>query len=82
LEKTRGRPERGEVTEANYRGGHWVMSYDGHWVITMTRDDMVRHPKAWRDQVNGGSHGEDHAATSPASGHGDRAATMPRTYPQ
>ena len=25
------------------------LSYDGHWVITTTRDDVVRHPKAWRD---------------------------------
>jgi hypothetical protein len=58
------------------------MSYDGHWVITTTRDDVVRHPKAWRDRVNGGSHGKDHAATSPASGHGDRAATVPQTHPR
>jgi hypothetical protein len=70
----------GEVTDANYRGGHWVMSYSGHWVITTTHDDVVRHPKAWRNRVKGGSHGEDHAATPLASGHGDRVATVPQTH--
>jgi hypothetical protein len=30
----------------------------------MTRDNVVRHPKAWRDRVNGGNHGDVHAATS------------------
>jgi hypothetical protein len=58
------------------------MSYGGHWVITTTRNDVVRHPKAWRDRVSGGSHDEDHAATSPASGHGDRAAIVPQTHPR
>jgi hypothetical protein len=45
------------------------MSYGSHWVLTMTRDDVVRHPKVWRDRVNRGSHGDDYVATSPASGY-------------
>jgi hypothetical protein len=72
----------GEVTDASYRGGHWLMSYDGHWVLTTTHDDVVRHPKAWRDRVNGGSHGDDHASTSSASGYGVSAATVPQTHPR
>jgi hypothetical protein len=26
------------------------MSYGGHWLLSTTRDDVVKQPKAWRDR--------------------------------
>jgi hypothetical protein len=38
----------------------------------------------WRGttEVNGGNHGKGCVATSPASGYGDRPATVPRPHPR
>jgi hypothetical protein len=47
------------------------MSYDGHWLLSTTRDDVVKQSKAWRNRVNGGSHGDGRTATSPTSGYGE-----------
>jgi hypothetical protein len=47
----------------------------------MAQDDVVKQPKAWRDRVNGGSHRDDNAATSSASGYSVRAATVPQLHP-
>jgi hypothetical protein len=47
LKKSRWRPREGWVIVAICRGGHWVMSYGGHWAVTTNRDDVVRCPKAW-----------------------------------
>jgi hypothetical protein len=73
--------ERGWVTVAIDHGIHWTKAYGYHWLTSMAHDDIVRQSKAWHDRVNGGSRGDDRAATSPASGYGVRAATMPRLHP-
>ncbi|XP_008671363.1 U-box domain-containing protein 4, partial [Zea mays] len=44
------------------------MSYGGHWLLSTTRDDVVKHHKVWRDRVNGSSHSNGRTTTSPASG--------------
>jgi hypothetical protein len=57
------------------------MSYGGHWLLSTTRDDVVKQPKAWRDRVNGDSHGDGHTATSPASGYGEQSGDRVRAHP-
>jgi hypothetical protein len=57
------------------------MSYDGHWLLSTTRDDVVKQPKVWRDRVNGGSHGDGRTATSPASGYGEQSGDRVRAHP-
>jgi hypothetical protein len=48
-EDTLAAGEKGEVTGVSYRGGHWLMSYSSHWLLFMTRDDVVKQPKVWHD---------------------------------
>jgi hypothetical protein len=57
------------------------MSYDGHWLLSMTRDDVVKQSKVWRNRVNGGSHGDGRTATSPASGYGEQSGDRVRAHP-
>jgi hypothetical protein len=65
----------------SYCGGHWLMSYDGHWLLSTTRDDVVKQPKAWRDWMNDGSHGDGRTATLPASGYGEQSGDKVRAHP-
>jgi hypothetical protein len=66
---------------AIYRGIHWTKAYGYHWLTSMAQGDVVKHPKVWCDRVNGDSHDDDHAATSPASRYDVRAATEPQLHP-
>jgi hypothetical protein len=57
------------------------MSYDGHWLLSMTNDDMVKQSKAWRNRVNNGSHVESRTATSPTSGYGEQSGDRVQDHP-
>jgi hypothetical protein len=35
------------------------------WLASTAQSDVVKRPKAWHERTNGGSHGDDRAATSP-----------------
>ena len=57
------------------------MSYDGLWLLSTTRDDVVKQPKAWHDRVNGGGHSNGHKATSSVSGYGAQSGDRVRAHP-
>jgi hypothetical protein len=74
--------ERGWVTLAIYRGIHWTKAYGYHWLTSTAQDDVIKQPKMWCDRVNGSSRSNGRTATSPASGYGDKAVTVPQTHPR
>ena len=57
------------------------MSYGGHWLLSTTRDDVVKQPNVWRNRMNGISHGDGRTATSPASGYGEQSGDRVRAHP-
>jgi hypothetical protein len=65
LGKTHRRPEREEVTGASYRGGHWLMSYDGHCCVLTVGNNMVKWLTAWHNQGKQRHDDGGRAATSP-----------------
>jgi hypothetical protein len=63
-----------------YRGVHWTKAYGYYWLASMAQSDMVKRPKAWRDRMNGGSHGDDRAATSPGKWARRHGKTVPHVH--
>jgi hypothetical protein len=64
LGKTHGRPEKGKVTSASYRGIHWSNDSDDRHAIY---SDLLRCGNkvvAWRAWVNGDHRGDGRATTS------------------
>jgi hypothetical protein len=58
--------------------------YDYHWLVSTVQSDMVKRPKAWRDRMNGGSHGDDHGHVAgqvgTATGRNSAPSSSPMRY--
>jgi hypothetical protein len=59
-----------EVTGASYRGGHWLMSYGGHYCVLTAGNNMVKGSRHGAIAANGVHLGDGRSATSPTSGYG------------
>jgi hypothetical protein len=65
---------------AIYRGVHWTKAYGYYGLASTAQSNVVKWPKAWRNQMNGGSHGDDRVATLPRKWAQRQGETVPQVH--